>query len=117
MWTESKRILIRDGHFGFALRQVAGGAEPLYLVTTTDGTATIRASGDFIRTDWDGVERRKAERRQAERRAGLGPPASSVRERRKMDRRASRRRQFTVRRLERRSEVDLAKPRDSTPWP
>ena len=70
MWTESKRILIRDGHFGFALRQVAGGAEPLYLVTTTDGTATIRASGDFIRTDWDGVERRKAERRQAERRAG-----------------------------------------------
>ena len=34
MLTKFKRVLLRDGKFGYLVRQVVDGATPLYLVTT-----------------------------------------------------------------------------------
>jgi hypothetical protein len=97
MLTKPERVLLQDGSFGHVLRQVAGGVTPLYLVVTIDSAERIVAEGDFIRTVWDGVERRQVERRLRERRSLPVSLEPSERERRRADRRQAQRRHFRVR--------------------
>ena len=98
MLTPFERILLPDGTFGCILKQVARGAGPLYLVVAFPCTELIVGAGDFRRTDWDGIERRREERRKGERRKTPARLEPSERERRGADRRKVERRQFVVRR-------------------
>jgi hypothetical protein len=91
------RILLQDGDFGHVLRQVEGGAAPLYLVASVHGSELIVAADYFITTDWDGTERRSWERRRDERRGEQGYLEANMSEQRVADRRRDERRQFAVR--------------------
>ena len=91
MLTKLKRVLLRDGKFGYLVRQVVDGATPLYLATTVHGSQLITAAGDFIATEWDGAERRRDERRRAQ-----VPLEAGVPEWHGVDRRTSAQRQFVI---------------------
>jgi hypothetical protein len=90
------RILLRDGDFGYIVRQVVDGATPLYLVATVHGSELIVAADNFITTDWDGTDRRSWERRRDERRGMQVDLDANMYEQRVSERRQGERRQFAV---------------------